>query len=436
MKMRRSFMRVVASLLLFAMCTMMLEFGCLADASDSASVVSYGLQVLAAGTDVAVSAPVGNEVTFSADVFARGLNLSRVDYVTVKTLPAVTDGELLLGSTRIAAGQTISAQNLSYVSFCASGDDVRHASFTFTANGGNIPMLCNVYLLEEVNYTPTLAVASQLSLSIATFKDMAVYSNFSAYDPDGDSLTFEVVSYPQNGAVRLLNASSGRYVYTPAQGFVGNDRFEYVARDCYGNYSSLKTVSVGVAQPAGSVSYADMKGNEAYVSALTLNEQGIMSGVQVGNQHFFYPEQTVSRVEFLVMAMNAAGIREVPHVDTTIFWDDAQIPDAMKGYVAAAYEMKYVSGTLQDGKLCFLPNEAITRAQAAVMLSNIVGLCDVPVTPTFADESDIPAWAAQSIYSLNAAGIMNGQGGYITPAAPVTRAQSAQMLAATLRYLK
>ena len=71
--------------------------------------VSYGLQVLSAATDMAISAPVGNEIVFSAEDFARALNLSKINYVTVKTLPDVTAGELLLGSTRVAAGQTISA---------------------------------------------------------------------------------------------------------------------------------------------------------------------------------------------------------------------------------------------------------------------------------------------------------------------------------------
>lgn len=433
--MKYLWMRGAASLLVCILCAAALGVGCMAREATSAPVVSCGLQVLSATMDVAVSAPVGNEVTFSADIFERGLNLSKVDYITVKTLPAIADGELLLGSTRIAAGQTVSAQNLPYVSFCASDDDVRHASFTFTANGVNLPLVCNVYLLDEINYTPTLAVASELSLNLSTFKDMEIYGNLSAYDPDGDAITFEVISYPQNGSVRFLDAKSGRYVYTPAQGFVGNDRFEYVARDRYGNYSSFKTVSVGVSHPISSLTYADMESNEAYVSALMLNEAGIMSGTQVGNQSFFYPEKSVSRVEFLVMAMNAAGIREVPDVDNTVFWDNDQIPEAMRGYVAAAFEMKYISGTLTNGKLCFMPNEEITRAQAAVMLSNIVGLCDVAVTPTFADGGDIPAWAVEAIYSLNAAGIMNGQEGYIVPAASLTRAQSAQMLAATLCYL-
>jgi hypothetical protein len=81
------------------------------------AVVSYGLCVLAAQTDVAVSSPIGNDVVFSADCFARGLNLPKVSYVTVRSLPDPTKGELLLGSTRVAVGQTVSGENLSFLTF-------------------------------------------------------------------------------------------------------------------------------------------------------------------------------------------------------------------------------------------------------------------------------------------------------------------------------
>ena len=397
--------------------------------------VSYGVNVLAAATDMAMSAPVGNEVVFSADVFARGMNLSSVEYITVKSIPDVAAGELLLGSSRVVAGQTISAANLSYMTFLSATEEPTVASFSFTANGGATAMVCHVYLIDEINYTPTLSMASGLSLNLSTHKDMKLYGTLSAYDPDGDGLIFEVVSYPENGSLRLTDRTAGSYVYTPSNGYVGTDSFSYVARDKYGNYSAAATVSLKVTVSGTSVTYADMEGSRAYNAALTLTEAGVMSGTQVGNRYYFYPEQTVSRVEFLVMAMNAAGITEVPDCTATVFADDAEIPSTMKGYVAAAYEMKYISGTLSDGKLCFLPNEEITRAQAAVMLSNIVGLCDVPVTPTFADTSEIPVWATEAIYSLGAAGIMTGQGGYITPMARITREQTAQMLAAAMEYV-
>lgn len=399
-------------------------------------VVSYGLQVLSAATDMAISAPVGNEIVFSQEDFARALNLSKINYVTVKALPEVTAGELLLGSTRVAAGQTVSAENLGYMSFRAASDDLTQASFCFTVNGSATPMVCNLYFLDSVNYTPTVSMVPTLSLNVSTHKGLAAHGVMSAYDPDGDGVVFEVVSYPQNGSLRLTDRTTGSYVYTPNASYTGTDRFTYVARDKYGNYSAAATVNLKVTVSGTSVTYADMLDSEAYNAALTMTETGVMSGRQVGNQYYFDPEASVSRVEFLVMAMNAAGITEVPACDTTVFADDSEIPEAMKGYVAAAYEMKYISGSLMEGRLCFLPNEEITRAQAAVMLSNIVGLCDVPVTPTFADHSEIPVWASEAIYSLNAAGIMNSRAGYISPVAKITRAQTAQMLTAAMEYVE
>ena len=43
-------------------------------------------------------------------------------------------------------------------------------------------------------------------------------------------------------------------------------------------------------------------------------------------------------------------------------------------------------------------------------------------------------WAKDAIYSLYAVGIMGEDGGYITPTAKITRAQTAQMLAAAMAF--
>ena len=50
--------------------------------SEGLNEVSLGLSVLSAKTDVSFSAMVGNDIVFSADGFARGLNLSTVRYIT------------------------------------------------------------------------------------------------------------------------------------------------------------------------------------------------------------------------------------------------------------------------------------------------------------------------------------------------------------------
>lgn len=430
----KKWVRILAVLLTVSFC---LPMGSIVGSAQSptAEVVSYGLCVLAAGTDVAVSAPIGNDVVFSADCFARGLNLPRVDSITVKTLPDPLKGELLLGSTRVAAGQTVSGANLALMTFAPATEEYTQASFTFTANGSPTPMICNVYLTGGINYTPTVSMASGLSLNLFTYKDLEVYGKLSGYDPDGDTLIYEVVSYPRNGSVLLVDRNEGSYVYRPCEGYVGEDSFSYVVRDCYGNYSASATVDLQITRLGSTVTFSDMPEHPSYRAALALNDAGIMSGTQVGEGCYFYPDRGVNRVEFLVMAMNAVGICDVPDCDQTVFADDGEIPNSMKGYVAAAYELGYINGSLENGKLSFHPNEEITRAQAAVILSNLVGLCEVSVIPTFSDGSDIPVWARESIYSLNAAGILVESDGCISPTARVTRADTADMLFGAMQYV-
>lgn len=400
---------------------------------DAQSVLSPGVQILSAATEMAVWGLRGNDVTFEAEDFSRNLNLSSIQYIKVISLPTAAEGELLMGSVRVSAGQIISGENLTHLCFAAADDSVTKASFTFSANGNAAAITCNVHLLNGENYAPTVSLASSATLEMSTYRDREAYGRLSAYDPDGDAIVFEIVKAPQNGSVLLSDRAEGTYVYTPRSGFVGSDEFSYVARDVYGNYSTATTVKLRIMSAGTAVTYVDMANSKAANAALALTEAGVMSGVQVGNQHFFYPERTVTRAEFLVMAMNAAGITDVPVCEATGFDDDADIPTAMKGYVAAAYSMGYVSGSLKDGKLCFLPNEEITRAEAAVMICAILGEEHQGVIPTFADGAEIPVWAQEAIYTLNVLGVMDATDGYIAPSSTLSREQAALILHAVMR---
>ncbi len=435
---QRFFIALTVLLLLFSM-----SLPCAAEAAvmrvgpvsvSDPSPVSHGLLVLSARTDVALSTMVGNDIVFSQDALARGLNLSQVRYITVRSTPPITDGELLLGSSKVVAGQTISAEHLPNLVYTSSSETAARSAFSFTANGGATPFVCTLYHLDELHSTPTVSMASGLSLNTETHRDMEVYGRLSAYDPDGDDLLFEIVRYPKNGCLTLTDHELGTYLYRPNLGYTGADSFSYVARDRYGNYSASAEVSLRVEYTGAAVTYADMEDHRAYNAALTVTEEGIMSGTKVGSESYFYPEKTVSRVEFLVMAMNAAGIREVPVCTATSFADDGEIPASMKGYVAVAHSMGYVTGSEVEGKLCFLPNQEITRAEAAVMLERLLDAEAASVIPVFADHSEIPVWAADAIFSLNALGIMTTHDDYIAPTATLTRAHTAQLLSAVLAY--
>lgn len=410
-----------------------------ASATEETAVVSYGLSVLAAETDMAVSGFVGNDVFFSEEDFCRNLNLSHVDYITVCSLPRDTEGELLLGSSRVAVGQSIAGANLSHLCFVAAEDDITKASFSVTANGSATPIVCNVHLVSAPNATPTLSMAPDLSLEVSTYRDLCAYGTLSAYDPEGDEMVFEIVSYPQNGAIRLCDRALGTYVYTPNEGYTGGDSFSYVARDVYGNYSASRTVNLNVDARGTQITYVDMKNSRSEYAALLLTEAGIMSGTQIGNQHYFHPDKTVSRVEFLVMAMNAAGITDVPDCERTDFCDDESIPQSMKGYVNTAYTLGYISGSNVLGELCFLPNEEITVAEAAVILDAILepdGEGSLAATPTFADGENVPVWARNSVSALSSVGIMSSTDHYLSAKQQITRGESAALLAAVMAYQK
>jgi hypothetical protein len=201
----------------------------------------------------------------------------------------------------------------------------------------------------------------------------------------------------------------------------------------YGNYSPALTVSLEIKRTESSARFVDLSDSPYHNAALAMNEARIMSGTQVGSSLYFYPEKTLSRAEFTVLAMNAAGISEVNRVDKTVFADDSDIPENMKSYIAAAYDLGYIRGTEVDGAICFLPHKEITRAEAAVMLANMLDLATPTFKPEFADEEAIPSWAHSSITALAASGILDNAESGVKPLEPVTRATAAQMLSNFMR---
>lgn len=402
-------------------------------AGEKSVAVSPALNILAKQYGMALSGLVGNDIRFCNDDFGRALNLSSVGYITVESLPDMTVGTLMIGSDQVAVGQKINSADIGRLSFVPRNDKSCSAAFEFSHDGAGYSIKCDLFMLDKVNYSPTVSIATAASLNVSTHKNITVFGSISAYDPDGDTLTFDIVKYPEHGYIVMDSSQSGDYTYTPAGDYTGTDGFTYVARDKYGNYSASAHVTLNVSAPLTSVTYTDLDGKEEHNAALTLTEKGIMSGTQIGDKYYFYPDMAVSRVEFLVMTMKAVGITNVPDVSNTGFYDDNDIPASAKGYVASAYSLGYISGKSVDGQLCFCPDESITRAEAAVMISNIIGISTPTVTPVFADASAVPSWAAAAIYSLNSLGILDTSNGYVSPSASVTRGQCATMLSAVMK---
>ena len=395
----------------------------------SGELLSPALNCIAEQNSMAKSALKGNVISFSASDFARAVNRSQINEVKITSLPPITDGQLRVGSTVLNENHTVSASSLEFMTYVPASNLITNSEFKFVVDDMPYEMSCKLYILDEKNYAPTLSFAPKTALEVSTHKNVSYFGKLPCYDPDGDTTYIEIVSYPEKGVLVLQNNESGAYCFIPNKNSTGRDEFTYVARDKYGNYSPSATVSLTIENAQTSVSYVDLVNSPYHNAALTMTEKGIMSGTKVGNNSYFYPSQTVSRGEFIVMAMNASGVTQLNPVSSTVFADDADIPTQMKNYVSAAYDLGYINGLYVDGKLCFEPNRAITRAECAVVIANMLDAATPTVKPVFSDEKDIPTWAEASINSLCYMGVMQSNtSNSISPTASLTRGDAAQIL--------
>lgn len=398
--------------------------------------ISDALSVIAAHNEMAKSGLVNERIVFSADDFEKSLNISALTKITVTAVPSSSDGCLCLGDIIVNEGQTISRSNLDLLNYRAASSNVRQAEFKFKVDESEYEMTCNLFFLTRENSAPTLASENERMFSVSTHQSVMAYGRIRAYDPDGDPLRYEIVSYAKNGVIDL-DPETGEYTYSPIGTYFGEDSFEYVAVDKYGNYSSSKRVSLNVEKLKTDIVYSDMNGHKAHHAALTMTERGIMDGTKIGDTIYFMPDKSVSRVDFTVMLMHAIGMDECEAVSNTDFDDDDEIPQSMKGYVRAACERGIITGEIgENGEYLFSPNRAITRAEAALMISKLVNASVPTVKPMFSDRGDIPAWAHDAVYSLNALGLLESENGAISANSEITRASVAQMLCALIDMIE
>lgn len=449
--------RVLGSVLFAAVLSVGLSLGVAAAGGDTVAIsedaalwtstkkesttvaVSYGLDVIAASDEVVFSGLVGNEISFATDDIKRAMNLSEVNYITVTKLPTAETGVLYVGSVGASEGQVITAANMSHLSFAAADDTKPSESYMYiSVNGSAYSVKCKMCFLPSINYTPTLSLVPDISLNVSTYRDTPSYGNLSAYDPEGDTMTYEIVKYASHGRVSLTDKHTGAYVYTPDKGYTGEDSFMYVVRDEYGNYSTSAVVELQINAVPSSAVYSDIEGSIYASAAIRMGSVGIMNGTQVGKECYFKPEDEISRVEFLVTAMSAAGItsEDAEKYTSTSFADNGDIPVSMRGYVALAHKRGYIGGKTVDGKAKFVPHESISRAEAAVILSNIIGYANKTTANAFADTENIPAWADKAMTSLYVLGILDARDGEANPSAKINRGTTAVWLSATMQLMK
>lgn len=365
-----------------------------------------GTQVVAKDVCVIKTGISGQKMTFSDADIKSALAIPNFDSITITEIPSSTEGTLLLGGRRVGKGRLIKRKNLSTLVFVPASPSVTQCSFKFTVDNysGGAEIECIMKFIDKINYAPD-AIAPEESYQ-KTQSGISVFGNLEATDPEGDAIEFIIVSYPSKGGVALVD-DNGRYCYTPKDGFTGKDKFTYVARDEYGNYSKPVTMNIKVIDRMCDTVYRDMEDREEYNAAVAMTAMGIMGGRKVGDDLYFDPDDKISRAEFVAMAMKCTGVRADPTLTSTYFDDDNSISPSLKSYIATAQRIGIVNGDFKDGKLVFSPNEEITKYEAAKIISTIIGADNEGEESVFATDIDIPVWARGGVYAMCSLGVFD-----------------------------
>lgn len=384
-------------------------------------IVSPALNVLAKNNTMIKSGLMYSDVYFSEQDFMKCLGIAEIDSITVKSLPDASEGVLKLGTLNVTEGQVISREYISSLRFIPFSDEVVSCEFVFNYNNTDIP--CVLRMIEEVNYAPAFAENED---NVRTYCNVSCYGNARAKDPDGDATNIQIISYPAHGTLTITDVERGNYKYTPSSGFVGEDKFVIVARDDFGNYSSVQTVKVEVEK--NNIFFADTAGHWCENAAICLYELGAADVVNYQDVMEFCPDESVTREEFVTMAMKALGVETLTDSNTS-FVDNSKIDVKYRPYIATAERMGYINGKDVEGTMYFDPKGNITKSEAAVVVNNILSFEEEGYVTTFADDSAIPTWAKTAVYALTSAGVFNGNGeGIIAPSAILSRAETVQML--------
>ncbi len=331
---------------------------------------------------------------FSEADFCTG-DMGTVDGIFVTAVPDASVATVRLGSRKIVAGDVLSADQLTMLELVpATGENV-DATLCYLpiyANHVAEPAEVVVRIQSGKNEPPKVN-----NVEFETYKNIANDGKLSATDPENAPLTYKIVDQPKRGTVELKD--DGSFVYTPHNNKVGEDRFTYTATDDAGNVSSPATVNIRILSPTDKMTFADMQEDTAHFEALWLKESELYGGKKLGGRLCFCPNETVSRSEFLVMAMNLMQING--ESGETVFADCADQPQWVQDYLASALRHGFIRGERTDEGLCFYPEKPISAQEASVIVQNMLKL---PVEAASA-ESAYPAWSSKAVIALSDAGI-------------------------------
>ena len=364
-----------------------------------------------AGAAAAAEVDSGQVYCFSAEDFSAEESIAGI---CITGLPEDSLGSVLLGSRVLRPGDVLTAGQVAQMTFVSSGsetDSSAQISYLPIYEGRVDACAAMTIGIRGKENQPPVAEDSAME----TYKNLPNTGKLKVTDPEGQSMTFTVTRGPKRGTVTL--GDDGSFTYTPKHNKVGVDSFTYTATDSAGKVSREATVTITILKPSDASEYSDTAGKDCRFAAEWMKHTGIFVGETLGESTCFCPEKQVTRGEFVTMLVKALDIPTDEEVTYTGYTDE--IPQWLQPYLAAAIRSGLTAGL--PWQETFGPEEAITGAEASVLLQNALDLTAAPEAMAQSDVS-APDWAQSSLTALSGSGI------FLDPQTILTRADVAQVL--------
>lgn len=364
-----------------------------------------------AGAAAAAEVDSGQVYCFSAEDFSAE---EAIAGICITGLPEDSLGSVRLGSRVLRPGDVLTAGQVAQMTFVSSGSETDSSALIsyLPIYEGRVDACAAMTIgIRGKENQPPVAEDSAME----TYKNLPNTGKLKVTDPEGQSMTFTVTRGPKRGTVTL--GDDGSFTYTPKHNKVGVDSFTYTATDSAGKVSREATVTITILKPSDASEYSDTAGKDCRFAAEWMKHTGIFVGETLGESTCFCPEKQVTRGEFVTMLVKALDIPTDEEVTYTGYTDE--IPQWLQPYLAAAIRSGLTAGL--PWQETFGPEEAITGAEASVLLQNALDLTAAPETMAQSDVS-APDWAQSSLTALSGSGI------FLDPQAILTRADAAQVL--------
>ncbi|MEC0109726.1 InlB B-repeat-containing protein [Paenibacillus taichungensis] len=264
---------------------------------------------------------------------------------------------------------------------------------------------------------PSALLTNQIPLSSIYELLKNVPQNFSV--PVTLTLTFDSSSLQSNQRAELFYFDEQGKVWRSAGKSSVNGK---QIRVDVNHFTKFAVLAVEQPKEPIEISFKDVEGHWAKEVIQQAIRKGIVKGYADGS---FKPDASITRAEFTVMLMNTL---HTEYTEATLsFTDRSKIGAWAQSAVARALQAGFIQG---DSNGAFRPNEAVTRAEMAVMISSALQLkVESSAHSTFADDEQIPSWARVAVAGLQKSGLLNGKGlNNFAPRDNTTRAEAVKLL--------